>query len=463
MSRIDRLLLPGLALLALVLRGLGIGVADLAHDEPFTVVMAHRDLGDLFAQLREENNPPLHFLLMHYWCKLVPLEEGWLRAPSALFGALAVVPLYRIGHALRGTRVALVASLVFLFSAYHQGFAQEVRVYALLTWLTTAAFWLLWRCTRPGVVQRMLLALCSVALVYAHFMGWAVLGLLVLTVIGIPEFRPARKALAAALACTLVLFLPYAGIFVHRVGASAAAGTWLTSPEPEELYNMVWRWTNVPVLAVAALALVAGGLWWGGRHDPGIRMGAIWGLLPLLVVFAVSHRVPLFLDRYLVFAAPGFALLLAVSMELVPWPHVRWSLVIGAVFVLGMALTFPYGSTSAERPSAVMRQVERLRNGGMVLVQPPWYLSTLAWQVDRSLLTAPKDLVARTAALGIHGLRDGEDLAGLGSLPDTVVLVDAWAALTDPNAQVLGHLRVHYATEESCEPSPKVVVRRFTR
>ena len=72
MPRSDRWILLALVLLALVLRGSWLDMDELAHDEPFTVVMAHRSLPDLFSQLATENNPPLHFLLMHGWVRQRP-------------------------------------------------------------------------------------------------------------------------------------------------------------------------------------------------------------------------------------------------------------------------------------------------------------------------------------------------------------------------------------------------------
>ncbi|MGK3946046.1 hypothetical protein ABK046_47825, partial [Streptomyces caeruleatus] len=87
-----------------------------------------------------------------------------------------------------------------------------------------------------------------VLLVYTHFFGWLFIGLQLL-VVAVPEFRRHRRSYFTALGIAGVAYLPYAFIFAQRLGQSVSHGTWLAKPEPEELYNMIWRWSNAPVLA----------------------------------------------------------------------------------------------------------------------------------------------------------------------------------------------------------------------
>ncbi|MBK6754456.1 MAG: glycosyltransferase family 39 protein [Flavobacteriales bacterium] len=147
----DVFVVVALLLLCGVVRALFIGLNELAHDEPFTLYWAHRPLGELFAQLRTENNPPLHFLLVKVWLPIAGWDVTLLRMPSALFSALTVWPLFLLGRELGGRLVGFTAALLFTCSSYHQGFAHEVRAYTLFALLAAVGMWQLARTARKGI------------------------------------------------------------------------------------------------------------------------------------------------------------------------------------------------------------------------------------------------------------------------------------------------------------------------
>ncbi len=460
--RQERWVLFGLVAFNLVVKLLWLGRNELAHDEPFTVLMAQRNWSDLFAVLRTENNPPLHFIFTKVWSTLVPLDAAWLRVPSAVFSALVVWPLFRLGGMFGGVRVGVIAALLFTFSNYHYGFAHEVRSYALFTLLATAGVWQIQRIVEGRKGAAILLVLLNIAMVFAHFFGWLMVGLQVLFVL-LPAFRKARKPVVITLGITALSYLPYAAIFLTRLGTSVSEGTWLTAPEPEELYNMVWRWSNAPVFAVALLLIIVIAAVRKGLRVPGMQMAVLWAFVPLLAMFLVSYKVPIFLDRYLVYAAPGFCLLSAVSLALVvkegPW---RW--VPAAVVVAGMAFTFHPWLDTGLHPSRVVAQVQTWQEGHRsVLIAPGFYAPTFAWHLDKELLRDPgtieMDLIERNVFL----VNDPDRFVALGSDEDAVILVDSWSALTDPEQHTKRRLRDHWPLVDSVEADKKVWVYRFRR
>jgi hypothetical protein len=203
-----------------------------------------------------------------------------------------VWPLYLLAMRFGGRHVAMFTSVLFTCSNYHYGFAHEVRAYALFTLLTTTGMWLLVRATqRPeqGIKLMLHLSMLNVVLVYTHFFGWLVVGLQGLLVFLLPEMRPLRRGFLFGAVMTLCWFMPYGFIFLERMTQSVGQGTWLEAPVPEELYNMVWRWSNAPVLAVTFLALLVAALWKDRSRSPGIRFALVWAFVPLLGMFAVSR------------------------------------------------------------------------------------------------------------------------------------------------------------------------------
>lgn len=444
-NRTDRWLLAALLLLNLVLKCSWLGVNGLFNDEPFTVYWSQQPWSTLWPMLATENNPPLYFMLVKAWSAFTPFTAEWLRVPSAMFSALVVWPLFLLTHALAGRRAAMVSTLLFTFANYHYGFAHEVRAYALFTLLCTTSVWLLVRGRAVGARHTVLfLGAVNLLLVYTHFFGWLVVGIQFLLVHLLRELHTVRRSFWLAMVVVAMGYLPYAATFLHRLGQSVGQGTWLEAPTTEEVYNMLWRWSNQPVLVVLFLAVVL----WACAKDRlrplGLRAGLLWALVPLLGMFAISFAVPMFLDRYLVFAAPGFALLVGVAVDTVvpPGRVGRW---LSCIPVLGMLATFAPWKAARNQPQRVVAQVEAWRAGACRLeVRPSWYQLNYAAAKDITLLKRAEPLLDPSAVY-----------------PTMVVVVDAGADLQDPQRQWRSALEAEYPSVDSVEADHRVWVYRF--
>ncbi len=441
-----------LALLALnvVVKCCWLGVNELAHDEPFTVYWSQRPMNELWAMFATENNPPLYFLLIKAWSAFTPFEVTWLRVPSALFSALTVWPLFLLTRTLVNTRAALVASLLFTFSNYHFGFAHEVRGYSLFTLLTTTSMCLL----LGDVARRTLwLALVNTWLVYTHFFGWLAIGIQFLVVMSVPEQRARRKTFFRSLVVVLIAYVPYAIVFAQRLGQSVSEGTWLTAPVPEELYNMIWRWSNAPMLAVLFLALIVTACVKDRLRRSGLRFALIWAFVPLVGMFIVSFAVPMFLERYLVYAAPGFALAVASAVG-VMLPEGKATDRLSMVPAVAMLFTFTPWKSNDLHPSRVVRQVEVWWDDGCSLqVEPDWYWITYEAANDLNAL--------RRAEPVVRALNASPSATANETAIHTHVVVDAGSSFQDPERGWYKVLRESHSRVDSVEADRKVWVYRF--
>ena len=462
----DRALIASLLLLNLAVKLCWLGVNELTLDEPFTVYWSQRSISDLSTMLRTENNPPLFFLLIKAWSALVPFEPAWLRVPSAVFSALTVWPMFLLANRLSGRAVALTAALIFTFTNYHYGFAHEVRAYALFTLLATTGMWLLVRGKdKPNNGLRAMLGLSAlnVLLVYTHFFGWLAVGLQLLCVLLLPELRHLKRNFLFGLGNTTVWYLPYAKFFLGRMGSSVSQGTWVEPPVPEELYNMLWRWSNAPVLVIAFLLLIVVGAWRSKLSALGMRLALLWALVPLLGMFAVSYFVPMFLDRYLVYAAPGFALLVALCIGSVAL-ETRVSLGLSGFAIIGILVTFTPWKDNGRHPSRVVMQVREWQAGD-VIIQPPWYDLTFLYASDPKGCFSLPD-ADQSFCMGKGFLWTAEDVSSLlidPEVEDQVVLVDAGGDLVDPSGSVKSALRATLPHVDSVEADHRVWVYRFRR
>jgi hypothetical protein len=179
-------------------------------------------------------------------------------------------------------------------------------------------------------------------------------------------------------------------------------------------------------------------------------------------MFAVSFSIPIFLDRYLVYAAPGFALAVAFSMPII-LPSERIRTAVMAFAGLGMLATFTPWNVTGPHPGRVVQVEEAWCEGSCsVEVVPRWYwLTYLATKDIRSLQQPTSEHMAYANALEWRS-----DAAVTSAPTDTLpvaLLIDAGSELVDPERNRYRELRTIYSRVDSVEADHKVWVYRFRR
>ncbi len=136
--------LVGGALRVLLLRTKGMWL-----DETFSVWLANHSVGDMLRWIVQiDQHPPLYYLLLHFWIARFGEAPYYVRLLSTLIGTGTIPVIYLIGKRLSGTLVGLAAAVFLAFSPYHIYFAQETRMYTLLTFNTAVSIYaLVWLLT----------------------------------------------------------------------------------------------------------------------------------------------------------------------------------------------------------------------------------------------------------------------------------------------------------------------------
>ncbi len=132
-------LLIAITLFGGLLRFYAIGDKGLWLDEAFSVWMGRQTLPDLFRWLvRIDQHPPLYYTLLHFWLWFGD-AEAQVRSLSALMGTLTIPVIFFIGRRIAGAGVGLFAAFILALSPFHVRFAQEARMYTLLTFNVSVA------------------------------------------------------------------------------------------------------------------------------------------------------------------------------------------------------------------------------------------------------------------------------------------------------------------------------------
>ena len=120
-------------------------------------------------------HPPLYFWLLHFWLRLTGSSEFAIRMLSLLLGVMTAAIVYVLTLRLSKRRTAAsLAVLLITLSAYHIEWSQDARMYALATMFASLAVYAYSR------KSNLLLIIGGIGLLYSHYFGLFVIGILVL-------------------------------------------------------------------------------------------------------------------------------------------------------------------------------------------------------------------------------------------------------------------------------------------
>lgn len=226
-----------LALLAIVavasgLRFVLLGQQSLWADEAFVAWAVRFGWKDLFSVLAtSDSHPPLYYALTKAWVGIAGTGEAALRFPSAVCSSLSVILTYALARRIASPTVSLLGALLVAVSPFDIMAAQEARMYPLLSLLAVGSTLALSLSVERGSARRLgVYVLLTTLMVYTHYLGFFIVfahGVWVATW----ERHFLRPWLAAILAAA-VLYAPWGGALVTRVGDVAQLGRSAANPVP---------------------------------------------------------------------------------------------------------------------------------------------------------------------------------------------------------------------------------------
>lgn len=397
---------------------------SLWYDEVATYSAIDRSIPDLLRMLGNIDAAlGFWYLLLHLWSLVAGTSEFALRVPSVAATAAAVAITTLIGRRLGGRSTAVGAGIILaltpMLTSHH---AQEARPYALAVLLACLSTWLLLIADeRRGVRWWVGYGAAVAALGLTHFLALVIL--------------PAHLAW-----CALGDRRRTLGSWVLTTSIALVAPTVVVAISLGQ--GGVWDWiqpvTVETLLRVPVVSVGDGSLGWllvgfgfagiGALTFRGRALLAGWLLGPPIALLVLSVVVrPMFVERYLLFAAPALALLAAIGLG-------RTRLLLPGLLLV-TALAIPAAMHWRDRPG-------RFED----------YRGAASWLLARA---QPDDVIVyegQRYQLGFrYELRDAvdppTDLRSLGTAAD-----DGWLAepMREPSADLLegrGRIWVVHGTD----------------
>ena len=328
-----------LALIAFSIRAVSLDAQSLWRDEVDALRFAQAPWAEMLGNFTRPGwNGPLYYLMLRGWIALTGQTAYAMRFFSLIFGVLGVPLIYVLGRCLFDRMVGLIASLLVTASPYLTWYSQEVRMYTWVPALAMLAIYAIHRALSSSPLLSlskeramslskgngwhwwMVQIIATTLAFYSHILAAFLIPVQALIYFAWwPRARRHWKAALISLACLTLPYLPLAvwqaplalraretGFQAYTLGrmVEILLNGWSTG-----MRGWGWPWSAIPMVLLAVWGLIAPMKSWRNR----VALLA-WLIIPLLSVWLISLWQPLFTDRYLIWSAPAFYLLVALGM-----------------------------------------------------------------------------------------------------------------------------------------------------
>ena len=398
---------------ALVLIGSGLSLYKLGEkslwlDEISTVQIASQNYKQIYKSLeREHMAPPLYYIGLHVFLNLGS-DEFFVRLPSVIFFALAIIVCFLVAQILFDKTVALMASFLFALSPLSISYAQEARMYSMNQFLLLLSFYFFIKAlkTKKNKLWIAYVVVTAIA-AYTHYFTvfYIAVQAIFLVLITLRQWISQRKEkntsrinlqpwfwFAVSLLCILALYLP-------RVSSAQARSQGMGLRRSfSEVFNMSLRYfsgiqkTTLPnlfgiifILGLAACVL-------SRKKREGLLLG-LWVLLPVIMTyFFLMIFQSFFAVRYVLFALPPYLIGISFGLTaIIRIPASRFKLPMWAhkIFYAGLILAVIFIHISPiqamySRPKQPWREIAhffktQVKDNEIVVIFPRWIIIGLEY------------------------------------------------------------------------------------
>lgn len=294
------------------------------RDEAFSYLLAKQHFFNILPLTAKDYNPPLYYLVLHFWMKIFGSSELSLRLISLIFywGTIYVVFLF-LKNILKinQTYWLFLYLLLFLINPLLNYYAFEARMYMPFAFLSTLSFYFFWTKKIKNYVLTSILGL------YTHyFMLFVIFSQLLFNVIIYKNSRELQRSLINF--CKIfIFFIPWI-IFV-LIQKNIDASFWITKPSlgsfislptiiytgyENELNFYKERLTLFALFFICLIVLTP--FYLKAKKKPAyLFFFLIWSIFSPFLTFIISFYKPIFLPRYLIFANVGMILFIIGVFE----------------------------------------------------------------------------------------------------------------------------------------------------
>lgn len=315
------------------------------RDEAFTYLLAKHNIIDLLRITAKDFNPPLYYVIIHYWMNLFGSSEIALRLFSFIMylGVLYVCYLFLVNIFKIPVKRSYIYLSLIAISPVLLYYAFEARMYTMLAFLATLSFYAFWKNNYKVYFVAVILGL------YTHyFMLFAIMAQIGYYIS--IHYKKLNQKIVMRYLLPILLFIPWI-LFVLNSKSVTNSSFWI---EPIRL-NIFVRLLGIiytgyekdfgffekaiAIISTILLVFTLYGIFNRQNKNKKDRKMlwylTLWTIGIPLIVIVVSFFKPVFLPRYFIFCSAGLMLLFIYILEALPSTARYIIMVLLVLFTLG--------------------------------------------------------------------------------------------------------------------------------
>lgn len=283
------------------------------RDEGFSYFMAKPNLFKVVTNSINDFNPPLYYIVLHFWMKIFGEGDMTLRMLSFVFHLSAVYIAFLLAKKIFSVRFAYFVALFTFFNPMLIYYAFEMRMYSLFTLFTFASlYYFMEKKWRKYVI-------ITTLGMYTHsFFIFVIFGQLVYLFIT----KQFKRHLIIHLIKPIFLFIPWLPFLVWQFGQTK--NSWIYPVDGQLIKSVLGNlftgyegspgglWGLTALLSLIILLFVYLGI---KRNK---KIGLLFSIIifiPLFLVLSFSIlRKPIYVNRYVIFVTVGEILAICLGI-----------------------------------------------------------------------------------------------------------------------------------------------------
>lgn len=389
-------------LLAILLIGLFLRVYDLSNeslwlDEGYSIIFANLNLSQIF--FLPETNPPLYYIILHWWINLFGDSEFFVRFPSVIFGFLSIFMVYKVGNQIFDKDVGILSSLLLGLSVFHIHYSQEARTYSLSVLLTLLSIYFFIKLLRKKSYTVLFgYILYSTLLIYSHIYGLFIIisqniYIIALFLLSKETYKLNLKRWILIQIILIILFIPWVNIFITQTLNVVQSGFWIPMPSLSSIMKsfirysgsklLFWLFMILSLFSIMTYEKISGNITWKNMfksiesyrwkirllNTDMIFLLVVWLLTPIILPFIISRfSTPIYFTKYTIVASLPFYILVSKGINNIRHKYLKL-IVISVVIVFSLVyIRGYYNKINKEQWRDVANYIDTNANNGDLLL-----------------------------------------------------------------------------------------------
>lgn len=188
-----------------------------------------------------------------------------------------------------------------------------------------------------------------------------------------------------------------------------------------------------------------------------------WFLIPLLFFFIISFKIPVFLDRYLIFIMPAFYITLALSVNYL-FRSKLWFILVSIFLISITFFSFNLNVSNNRFANKIINQTKVLKtNETKIIICPNQYKLTFAYHYNIESFKDFKNLIQNLNKDKIFPVYNHTELSSILKPKDDIIYIDAQANFLYPKNGIFEKLNNSYILDKKIVFQDSTIIYHFKK